>query len=54
MTVKYIDIHAHAYRCPMPFVVLFCAAEELARRCDEAGIETGGCSRLSVPKFMEI
>jgi predicted TIM-barrel fold metal-dependent hydrolase len=37
----FIDIHAHAYRRPVPFVVQFCTAEELIKRYDEAGIEKG-------------
>jgi predicted TIM-barrel fold metal-dependent hydrolase len=37
----FIDIHAHAYRRPVPFVVQFCTAEELIRRYDETGIEKG-------------
>jgi predicted TIM-barrel fold metal-dependent hydrolase len=37
----FIDIHAHAYRKPVPFVVKFCTAEELIKRYDELGIEKG-------------
>ena len=37
----FIDIHAHAYRKPVPFVVQFCSVEELIKRYDEAGIEKG-------------
>ena len=37
----FIDIHAHAYRRPVPFVVKFCTAEELIKRYDELGIEKG-------------
>lgn len=37
----FIDIHAHAYRKPVPFVVRFCTAEELIKRYDELGIEKG-------------
>lgn len=37
----FIDIHAHAYRKPVPFVVQFCTAEELIQRYDELGIEKG-------------
>lgn len=37
----YIDIHAHAYRRPVPFVTRFCNPEELLRRYDELGIERG-------------
>ncbi len=39
--MKYIDIHAHAYRKPVPFVTLFCTAEELIARYDRFGIEAG-------------
>ncbi|MDF2722356.1 MAG: hydrolase [Paenibacillus sp.] len=37
----FIDIHAHAYRKPVPFVVQFCTAEQLIQRYDELGIERG-------------
>ncbi len=37
----FIDIHAHAYRRPVPFVVQFCTAEQVLKRYDEAGIEQG-------------
>lgn len=37
----FIDIHAHAYRKPVPFVVQFCTAEQLIGRYDELGIEKG-------------
>jgi len=37
----FIDIHAHAYRKPIPFVVQFCTAEQVIERYDEAGIERG-------------
>ncbi len=37
----FIDIHAHAYRRPVPFVVQFPTAEEVLQRYDEAGIEKG-------------
>ena len=37
----FIDIHAHAYRKPVPFVVQFCDPEQLIGRYDEAGIEKG-------------
>ena len=39
--MKYIDIHAHAYRKPIPFVTRFCSAEELLERYDRYGIEAG-------------
>jgi predicted TIM-barrel fold metal-dependent hydrolase len=37
----FIDIHAHAYRKPIPFVVQFPSVEELLQRYDEANIEKG-------------
>jgi predicted TIM-barrel fold metal-dependent hydrolase len=37
----FIDIHAHAYRKPVPFVVQFCTAEQVLERYDQAGIEKG-------------
>ena len=39
----FIDIHAHAYRRPMPscFVVPFCTPEQVLTRWDEANIEKG-------------
>ena len=39
--MKYIDIHAHAYRKPIPFVTQFCSPAELLDRYDRYGIETG-------------
>ena len=39
--MKYIDIHAHAYRKPTPFVTSFCTAEGLIERYDRYGIEAG-------------
>ena len=37
----FIDIHAHAYRRPTPFVTRFYNPEELLERYDELGIEKG-------------
>lgn len=37
----FIDIHAHAYRKPVPFVVKFSTVEELIQRYDELNIEKG-------------
>ena len=37
----FIDIHAHAYRRPVPFVCRFCTAEELLKLYDEADIKCG-------------
>lgn len=41
MATKFIDLHAHAYRKPVPFVVQFCTVDELLRRYDDADIEMG-------------
>lgn len=37
----FIDIHAHAYRRPVPLVVQFCTAEQILERYDQLGIEKG-------------
>jgi len=37
----FIDMHAHAYRKPVPFVVQFPTAEQVLARYDSAGIEKG-------------
>ena len=37
----FIDIHAHAYRRPVPFVTLFPTAEQVIERYDRDGIEKG-------------
>lgn len=37
----FIDIHAHAYRKPVPHIVQFCTAEELIEMYDKYGIEKG-------------
>ncbi|MFA6930367.1 MAG: hypothetical protein WCT05_08570 [Lentisphaeria bacterium] len=37
----FIDIHAHAYRKPTPFVTQFPTAEQLLQRYDAANIEKG-------------
>jgi len=47
----FIDIHAHAYRKPVPFVVQFCAAEQLIARYDEAGIEKGALLPIVSPEI---
>lgn len=39
--MKYVDIHAHAYRKPIPFVTQFCSEKELLERYDHYGIEMG-------------
>ncbi|MBE5869306.1 MAG: hypothetical protein E7293_10210 [Lachnospiraceae bacterium] len=47
----FIDIHAHAYRKPVPFVVRFCTAEELIARYDELGIERGALLPIVSPEI---
>ena len=39
--MKYIDIHAHAYRRPLPFVTQFHTPDELIACYDRYGIEMG-------------
>ena len=39
--MRYIDIHAHCYRFPLPFVTRFCNPQELLERYDAHGIEMG-------------
>lgn len=39
--MKYIDIHAHAYRKPVPFVTLFHTPQQLLSEYDKFGIEAG-------------
>ena len=47
----FIDIHAHAYRKPVPFVVQFCTAEQLIERYDKAGIEKGAVLPIVSPEI---
>jgi hypothetical protein len=47
----FIDIHAHAYRKPVPFVVQFCTAEQLIERYDQAGIEKGAVLPIVSPEI---
>jgi len=47
----FIDIHAHAYRRPVPFVVKFCSVDELLQRYDEAGIEKGFLMPIVSPEI---
>ena len=37
----FIDIHAHAYRKPVPFIAKFCTPEELLALYDKLGIDKG-------------
>lgn len=39
--MKYIDIHAHAYRKPIPFVTHFYTPDHLLKQYDKFGIEAG-------------
>ena len=39
--MKYIDIHAHAFRKPVPFVTHFHTPAQLAAEYDKFGIEAG-------------
>jgi predicted TIM-barrel fold metal-dependent hydrolase len=47
----FVDIHAHAYRRPVPFVVQFCTAEQLIERYDKAGIEKGAVLPIVSPEI---
>lgn len=47
----FIDIHAHAYRKPIPFVVQFCTAEQVIERYDKAGIEKGALLPIVSPEI---
>jgi len=47
----FIDIHAHAYRKPIPFVVQFCTAEQVIQRYDKAGIERGALLPIVSPEI---
>jgi len=47
----FIDIHAHAYRRPIPFVVQFCTAEQVIERYDKAGIERGALLPIVSPEI---
>jgi uncharacterized protein len=47
----FIDIHAHAYRKPVPFVVKFCTVEQLIERYDRAGIERGAVLPIVSPEI---
>ncbi|OGV38836.1 MAG: hypothetical protein A2020_12960 [Lentisphaerae bacterium GWF2_45_14] len=47
----FIDIHAHAYRRPVPFVVQFCTPEQVIERYDKAGIEKGALLPIVSPEI---
>jgi len=47
----FIDIHAHAYRKPVPFVCGFCTAEQVLERYDEVGIEKGALLPVVNPEI---
>ncbi len=47
----FIDIHAHAYRKPLPMPVRFCTPEEVIARYDEVGIEKGALLPIVSPEI---
>lgn len=47
----FIDIHAHAYRKPVPFVVQFPSVEELIARYDKEEIERGAVLPIVSPEI---
>ena len=47
----FIDIHAHAYRKPVPFVTSFPTAEQVIERYDAAGIEKGALLPVVNPEI---
>lgn len=47
----FIDMHAHAYRKPVPFPVKFCTPEELISRYDELEIERGAVLPIVSPEI---
>jgi len=49
--IRYVDIHAHAYRRPVPFVTQFCSPEELKIRYREEGIEMGAILPIVSPEI---
>jgi hypothetical protein len=51
MVHLFIDIHAHAYRKPPPFLCRFCTAEELIERYDAVGIERGALLPIVSPEI---
>ena len=51
MDIRCVDIHAHAYRIPVPFPVQFCTAEELIGLYDREGIEKGALLPIVSPEI---
>ena len=49
--LKFIDIHAHAYRRPVPFVVQFCSADELKARYKAEGVQMGALLPIVSPEI---
>ncbi|MCG2660734.1 MAG: amidohydrolase family protein, partial [Kiritimatiellae bacterium] len=47
----FIDIHAHAYRKPVPFVTMFPTAEQVIERYDAVGIEKGALLPVVNPEI---
>ena len=51
MKPMFIDIHAHAYRRPAPFVTQFPTVEQVIQRYDETGIEMGALLPVVSPEI---
>jgi predicted TIM-barrel fold metal-dependent hydrolase len=49
--LKFIDIHAHAYRRPVPFVVQFCSPAELKVRYAAEGVQMGALLPIVSPEI---
>lgn len=47
----FIDIHAHAYRRPIPYPVQFCSPEQVLQRYDALGIEKGALLPIVSPEI---
>jgi hypothetical protein len=54
MIQLFIDIHAHAYRKPPPFLCRACTAEELIERYDAVGIERGALLPIVSPGIWKL
>ena len=52
--MKYIDIHAHAFRKPVPFVTHFHTPAQLAAEYDKFGIEAGPNIKLPHPDCLMV
>ncbi len=49
--MPFIDIHAHAYRIPVPFVVQFCSPAELIACYDRFGVAKGALLPIVSPEI---